>query len=55
MPGALIGGIFIGVIESLAGGYIGTSFLEVSAFIVIMFTLIVRPRGLLGTLAVRRA
>lgn len=55
MPGALLGGIVIGVIESLAGGYIGTSFLEVSAFVVIMLTLIVRPRGLLGTLAVRRA
>lgn len=55
IPGALLGGLVIGVIESLAGGYIGTSFLEVSAFLVIMVTLIVRPSGLLGSIAVRRA
>lgn len=55
MVGALIGGCIIGVVESLAGGYIGTSFLEVSAFVVIMLTLIVRPSGLLGSVAVRRA
>jgi branched-chain amino acid transport system permease protein len=55
MPGALLGGLIIGVIESLAGGYIGTSFLEVSAFVVIMVTLIFRPSGLLGSITVRRA
>jgi branched-chain amino acid transport system permease protein len=55
MAGALLGGLVIGVIESLAGGYIATSFLEVSAFIVIMFTLIFKPSGLLGSNPVRRA
>lgn len=55
MVGAMLGGIIIGVIESLAGGYIHTSFQEVSAFIVIMLTLLVRPGGLLGTIQVRRA
>ena len=55
MAGALLDGFLIGVIESLAGGYIATSFLEVSAFIVIMVTLIFKPRGLLGLNAVRRA
>jgi branched-chain amino acid transport system permease protein len=55
MGGALLGGLMIGVIESLAGGYIATSFLEVSAFIVIMITLIFKPSGLLGSIAVRRA
>ena len=55
MGGALLGGLLIGIIESLAGGYIATSFLEVSAFIVIMITLIFKPSGLLGSIAVRRA
>ena len=41
MGGALLGGLIIGIVESLAGGYIATSFLEVSAFVVIMITLIV--------------
>lgn len=55
MGGALLGGLIIGIVESLAGGYIATSFLEVSAFVVIMITLIVKPSGLLGSIAVRRA
>ena len=55
MGGALLGGLIIGIVESLAGGYIATSFLEVSAFVVIMITLIFKPSGLLGSIAVRRA
>lgn len=48
LPGAVLGGFCIGVIESLAGGYINSSFIEVSAFLVIMLVLVVRPTGLLG-------
>jgi len=54
LPGAVLGGISIGVIEALAGGYIHSSFIEVSAFIVIMFVLVVRPTGLLGSSGLRR-
>jgi branched-chain amino acid transport system permease protein len=54
LPGAVLGGITIGVIEALAGGYIHSSFIEVSAFIVIMFVLVVRPTGLLGFNGLRR-
>jgi branched-chain amino acid transport system permease protein len=54
LPGAVLGGISIGVIEALAGGYLHSSFIEVSAFIVIMFVLVVRPTGLLGFTGPRR-
>jgi branched-chain amino acid transport system permease protein len=54
LPGAVLGGISIGIIEALAGGYIHSSFIEVSAFIVIMFVLVVRPTGLLGFNGLRR-
>jgi branched-chain amino acid transport system permease protein len=54
LPGAVLGGISIGIIEALAGGYIHSSFIEVSAFIVIMFVLVVRPTGLLGSSGLRR-
>jgi len=54
LPGAVLGGISIGVIEALAGGYLHSSFIEVSAFIVIMFVLVVRPTGLLGFTGLRR-
>ncbi len=47
--------IAIGLIESLAGGYIGSGFIDVSAFLVIMAVLLIRPRGLLGSAALRRA
>jgi branched-chain amino acid transport system permease protein len=55
MPGALIGGFIVGISESLAGGYIDTAFQEVSSFIVIIIVLVLRPTGLFGARAVRRA
>lgn len=54
LPGAVIGGIGVGVIEALAGGYIHTSFLDVSAFVVIMAVLVLKPTGLLGGARLRR-
>jgi branched-chain amino acid transport system permease protein len=54
LPGAVLGGLLIGVVESLAGGYIHSSLMEVSAFVVIMIVLVVRPTGLLGLVAARR-
>ena len=54
LPGAVLGGISIGVVEALAGGYLHSSFIEVSAFIVIMFVLVVRPTGLLSFTLLRR-
>ena len=54
LPGAVLGGVSVGIIENLAGGYLHTSLQDVSAFIVIMLVLIVRPTGLLGARAARR-
>jgi len=55
LPGAVIGGLLVGVIEALAGGYIHSSFLDVSAFVVIMVVLVFRPTGLMGRPMLRRA
>ena len=55
MPGAVLGGLLIGVSEALAGGYIDTAFQEVSSFVVIMAVLVVRPTGLLGAARLRAA
>ena len=44
----------VGVAESMAGGYIHSSVMEVSPFIVIMLVLVLRPGGLLGARAARR-
>jgi branched-chain amino acid transport system permease protein len=55
LPGALLGGLAIGVVEALAAGYIHSSVQEVSAFVAIMATLVLRPRGLMGGPPPRRA
>jgi branched-chain amino acid transport system permease protein len=54
LPGAVIGGLVIGIVEALAGGYIHSSVMEVSAFIVIMIVLVLKPSGLLGLSNTRR-
>ena len=48
MPGAIIGGFAIGICEALAATYIGSNAQEVSAFVVIMAVLLVRPTGIFG-------
>jgi len=42
-------------VEALAAGYVHSSFQEVSAFVAIMATLLLRPRGLMGGPPPRRA
>ncbi|MDR6333128.1 branched-chain amino acid transport system permease protein [Xanthobacter flavus] len=54
LPGAVVGGLAIGIVEALAGGYIHSSMMEVSAFIAIMLVLLIRPTGLLSFHKVRR-
>ena len=48
IPGAMLGGLFLGVVESLAAGYIGGEYKDVVAFVILVLVLIVRPQGLLG-------
>ena len=46
--GALLGGILIGVVESLGGLYLGESLGQVGIFIIFIFFLIFRPQGMFG-------
>lgn len=48
MPGAMIGGIILGVLECLAGAYIDSAWQSAIAFLVLFLTLIIRPSGLMG-------
>ena len=48
IPGAFLGGILLGVIESLARGYISTNLANTIVFAVLIIILLVRPAGLLG-------
>ena len=48
VPGALIGGLFIGVVESLCGLYLGESLGQIGIFLIFILVLLVRPSGLFG-------
>jgi branched-chain amino acid transport system permease protein len=51
IPGALAGGVTIGLIELLSGAYLPKGFKDVAAYIVLLLVLAVRPQGMFGTLA----
>lgn len=48
VPGAMLGGIVLGVIESLGKAYISTELSDAIVFGVLVIVLLVRPSGLLG-------
>jgi len=48
IPGALLGGILMGSIETLTKAYISTSLSDVVAFSLLIIILLVKPTGLLG-------
>ena len=48
IPGALVGGIVIGVAETLSGFYLPEGFKDVAAYILLLAVLMLRPEGLFG-------
>ncbi len=48
IPGALLGGVLLGVIEIFAGAYISTQLANAIVFLVLIVVLLVKPTGLLG-------
>ncbi len=48
IPGAIAGGLILGVSEALAAGYISSAYKDVIAFLVMIIVLLFRPEGLLG-------
>jgi branched-chain amino acid transport system permease protein len=48
VPGALISGLFVGVVESLSGYCLGESLGQISIFVMFILVLLFRPHGLFG-------
>jgi branched-chain amino acid transport system permease protein len=48
LPGAIVGGVIIGVVESLAGFYLPEGFKDIAAYVVVLIMLMVKPNGLFG-------
>jgi branched-chain amino acid transport system permease protein len=48
LPGALIGAVFLGLIETFVSGYISTQYRDLFAFFILIAMLVVRPTGIMG-------
>lgn len=48
IPGAIAGGLVLGVLESLASAYVGTAYRNLVAYTLLLLVLFFRPQGLLG-------
>jgi branched-chain amino acid transport system permease protein len=48
LPGAVLGGFLIGIIEAFWSGYFSSAYKDVAVFGVLVLVLIFRPSGLLG-------
>lgn len=48
IPGAMLGGVLLGIAETLAAAYIASEYKDIVAFCVLVLVLLVRPSGLLG-------
>ena len=51
VPGALLGALFVGVVESLGGLFLGDSLGQLGIFVLFILVLLFRPRGLFGAKA----
>ncbi len=48
LPGAIVGGLIIGVVEAMAGFYLPEGFKDIAAYVVVLIMLVVKPSGLFG-------
>ena len=48
LPGAIVGGLVIGVVESFAGFYLPEGVKDIAAYVVVLIMLVIKPTGLFG-------
>lgn len=48
IPGAMMGGLILGVVEALVSGFISSTFRDAAAFAILIIILLIKPTGLLG-------
>jgi len=54
LSGAVVGGVLVGVMQKILGFYVGTVFIDITAYLVTILVLLIRPSGLFGRRAVVR-
>jgi branched-chain amino acid transport system permease protein len=50
LPGAILGGLLLGVAETFGAAYISGSHKDIYAFILLIVVLMIRPSGLMGVI-----
>ena len=48
LPGAVVGGIVLGVVEALVAGFLSSTFRDAAAFAILILVLLIKPSGLFG-------
>ena len=48
LPGAIVGGLVIGIVESFSGFYLPEGFKDIAPYIVVLLMLVLKPNGLFG-------
>jgi branched-chain amino acid transport system permease protein len=54
IPGAMLGGLLVGLAEAFAGGYLGGRWADLTVFGILILVLLVRPSGLLGRAEIQK-
>jgi branched-chain amino acid transport system permease protein len=54
LHGAVIGGLLLGIMEKVLGFYVSTLFIDITAYLVTILVLLIRPKGLFGQHATLR-
>jgi len=54
IPGAIIGGLTVGILENLVGGLLHPWLMEITPYIILLLILIIRPEGLFGLKRIER-
>lgn len=54
VPGAIAGGLIIGLVEALSGRYLPEGFKDVAAYVVVLLVLLVRPSGIFGETTMKK-
>jgi branched-chain amino acid transport system permease protein len=54
VPGAMLGGLLIGLGEAFAAGYISSTFQDLIVFLILIAVMLLRPRGLLGAVQLEK-
>lgn len=48
LPGAMVGGLLVGIIETIGASYISSGYRDVFAFVILILVLLIKPSGLFG-------